>query len=324
MSKIVRGYWLFPHSWTTQSRESVAEDSKLHHRLLANGGWIQLWRGLAWSGALLGCVAWLGCAGSTMLESQQGMRDFPPLADPNRPAPGTVPAETSSVTRPEEVLSRIPELPAESASEDVYRLGVGDELNIVTVGQPQFTRPVKVLPDGTISTPGAGTLYVLGSTVTEASTELESRLAKFLKYPRVDVVVTEYGEHVVYVMGEVPNPSDHPYRKGMTALQAVAMAGGFETSAERQSVVVFRRVGADVAEFHQIDLGSPLEGEEFANDMVLRPYDIVYVPKTFIANVNAFVDHWFRQNLSALTFYLEGWDAYSVTKDRVVISRNVR
>ncbi|MCA9758240.1 MAG: hypothetical protein KDA27_20770, partial [Candidatus Eisenbacteria bacterium] len=73
---------------------------------------------------------------------------------------------------------------------------------------------------------------------------------------------------------------------------------------------------------YQIDLGSPLDGENFANDMLLRPYDIVYVPRTFIANVNVFVDQWFRQNLSALTFYLEGWDAYSVTKDRVVISRD--
>ena len=273
---------------------------------------------------LLLSFLWLGCASSaTTFESEQGMRDFPPLVDPNRPqnvAPG---ATVAGPMEAGDVLSAIPEPPQASPADEVYRLGVGDELSIVTVGQGQFSRAVKVLPDGTITAPGAGSLYVLGKSAPETSSELEEKLAAYLKYPRVDVVVTAYGDHVVYVMGEVPVPAEHAYRKGMSALQAVAMAGGFETSAQRRSVVVFRRVGPDVAEFYQIDLGSPLEGENFANDMLLRPYDIVYVPKTFIANVNVFVDHWFRQNLAALTFYLEGWDAYSVTKDRVVISRDV-
>lgn len=268
----------------------------------------------------------LGCGSTTAnLESEQGMRDFPPLADPARPLPSLGAGEPAGEQPTDHgTFSTIPEPPQAGPEDEVYRFGVGDELNIVAVGQPQFSSSVKVLPDGTVSTPGAGSVYVLGRTVPEASLDLEERLAAYLRYPRVDVVVTGYGEHVVYVMGEVPAAGEHPFRKGTSALQAVAMAGGFENSAAKRSVVVFRRVGPDVAEFYQIDLESPLEGAAFANDMLLRPYDIVFVPKTFIANVNVFVDQWFRQNLSALTFYLEGWDAYSVTKDRVVISRDVR
>ena len=275
-------------------------------------------------------LLWLGCAPSAApLQAQQGMRDFPPLADPNRSTapdtrlePGAIQDGGGSPTTPEEVLAALPDRPVGEPGDQVYRLGVGDELSVITVGQPDYTRGVKVLPDGTISAPGTGSLYVLGLSADEASTRVEQRLASYLKYPDVNVIVTQYGEHVVYVMGEVVAPADHVYRKGLSALQAVAMAGGFKPSAQQKSVVVFRRVGPDVAEFYQIDLGSPLDGENFANDMLLRPYDIVYVPRTFIANVNVFVDQWFRQNLSALTFYLEGWDAYSVTKDRVVISRD--
>ena len=303
----------------------MAEVEKLIHRFTANGGRSQLCFGPKRVALLLVGLAWVGCAPSaTHLHSQQGVRDFPPLVDPERPPDSGTPEGAPGPMSPYEVLASLPDSPGADPGDAIYRLGVGDELSIVTVGQQEFSRAVKVLPDGTISSPGAGSLYVLGRTVPETSAELETRLATYLRYPRVDVVVTAYGDHVVYVMGEVVAPTDHPYRKGMSALQAVAMAGGFQNSAKRQSVVVFRRVGPDVAEFHQIDLGSPLEGENFANDMLLRPYDIVYVPKTFIANVNVFVDQWFRQNLAALTFYLEGWDAYSVTKDRVVISRNLR
>jgi polysaccharide export outer membrane protein len=202
---------------------------------------------------------------------------------------------------------------------------VGDELQLVVVANPDFNRLVKVLPDGSITAPGAGTLHVLGMTAEETAAKLESSLGRLLRFPDVDVIVATYGDHVVYVMGEVTLPGDHIYRKGMSALQALAAAGGFKDSGKRNSVLVFRRIGLHEAELHKIDLEDPLEGRGSLDvDMVLHPYDIVYVPKTWIADVNVFVDQWFRQNLSALTFYLTGWDAYSVTTDRVVITRENR
>lgn len=208
--------------------------------------------------------------------------------------------------------------------DDAYRLGVGDELQIMVTGNPEFNRPAKVLPDGSITAPGVGSVYVMGETANYATSQITSRLRRLLRHPDVDVLVTAYGDHVVYVTGEVELGGDIIYRKGMTSLQAIASAGGFKNSANRDQVVVFRRTDTDEAEFHTINLKDPLEGEGFENDMKLYPYDIVYVPKSFIGNVNVFVDQWFRQNISAFTFYLAGWDAYSVTKDRVVISNKNR
>lgn len=298
----------------------------LNHRLPQNGGPVDFCLRLGgWIAPIL-AMTLVACAPSASgLQSQDGMRDFPPLTDPNRPESPS-PADPGSGDRlgePDDLripdLAEIPDLPPE---ESAYRLGVGDEVNVLVVGQPNFTRGAKVLPDGTIATPGTDPVYVLGQTVSDASQRIEQRLSRYLRYPDVDVMVTEYGEHVVYVMGEVEVPADHPYRKGLTVLQAIAMAGGFEDSGQRKSVVVFRRVGEDEAEFYKLDLKQALDKGVYGDDMFLRPYDIVYVPKTFIANVNTFVDQWFRQNISALNFYLEGWDAYSVTQDRVTIRRN--
>lgn len=277
------------------------------------------------------CFLILGCAGTGPSDSSLAMRDFPPLVDPDRPAPEpstpAVSAELPSMPlgRVETLPDTLGELRDAMFDDDAYRLGVGDELQIMVTGNPEFNRPTKVLPDGSITAPGVGSLYVMGETAGYASGQITQRLRRLLRHPDVDVLVTAYGEHVVYVTGEVELGGDIPFRKGMTALQAVAAAGGFKNSANRDQVVVFRRTDTDEAEFHTINLDEPLDGSNFENDMRLYPYDIVYVPKSFIGNVNMFVDQWFRQNIAAFTFYLAGWDAYSVTKDRVIISdRNRR
>lgn len=325
---------LFPRRWIEQARARAdrglpEEESNLGLRPVKRGG-----RGVIARltvSVFLGLQLW-ACAGGADLRLDSTMRDFPPLEDPARPAPapdGGFEVPETVPESPESPDTGMVDLPSRSAPptqfEDVYRLGVGDEIQIMVVAAPDFNRLVKVLPDGSITAPGAGTMHVLGLSAAEASDQLETSLSRLLRYPDVDLLVTAYGEHVVYVMGEVNFPGDHVYRKGMSVLQALGSAGGLKDSGKRNSILVFRRTGLHEAELHKIDLKDSLKGlGTLEGDLFLRPYDIVFVPKTWIADVNVFVDQYFRQNLSALTFYLAGWDAYSVTKDRVVITRENR
>lgn len=278
-----------------------------------------------------------GCAPTPSEMASQSMRDFPPLEDPSAPPPSTAPQSRPQAGQPdpgtggtEDGTTRpvpdgtpgspyVVDMPAPSHVEFSYRFGVGDELSIVVLGQPTFTRLVKVLPDGSFSSPGAGSVFALGRTVSDVSNDIETRLQRFLRYPEVEVVVSAYGEHVIYAMGEVQLPGDHPYRKGMSAMEAVAQAGGFTERGRQTGVVVLRRAGPNTTEFYQLDLKDPLKGEGLTNDMVLQPYDIVHVPRTFIGDVNVFVDQWFRQNVAPLNFYLQGWAAYNTTQDQVII-----
>ncbi|MEZ4653589.1 MAG: polysaccharide biosynthesis/export family protein [Candidatus Eisenbacteria bacterium] len=227
---------------------------------------------------ILSLLVLAGCASSSSSRLDQSMRDFPPLEEPGRSPyrpvePGSiVPSDSTLASGRTETLpgpgeGTVGETP--EPDEDSYRLGVGDEVQILVVGNPEFNRPAKVLPDGSITAPGAGSVYVLGETTNYASSQIQSRLRRLLRHPDVDLLVTAYGEHVVYVTGEVEIGGDLTYRKGMTALQAVAAAGGFKSSANRGQVVVFRRT-VDEAEFHQINLKDPLEGENFENDMRLH------------------------------------------------------
>jgi hypothetical protein len=84
---------------------------------------------------------------------------------------------------------------------------------------------------------------------------------------------------------------------------------------------VLRRSEQAEAEFFQLDLTRPLEGEGAEEDMLLLPSDIVYVPKSFIADVNVFVDQYIRQNIAPFTLYIEGWNAFNLTQSRVIVRR---
>lgn len=244
-------------------------------------------------------------------------RDFPPLLDPNRPfpaqralTPGGTPALPETLLTPPAGAGSVP------AQAEPYRLGVGDEMLISVLSAPELSGPVKVRPDGAITTPGAGTVHALGRTPEEVGREIEGKLGEILRHARVDLVVTNYGPQRVFVIGEVDQPGDKPYYKGMSAMQAVAAAGGIRATGQAGSVLVLRRTGAEAAEVRRLDLGLALKGEP-GPDLDLHPYDIVYVPRTFIAKAGVVVDQYVRQMIAPFTLYYEGWKAFKVASGDV-------
>ena len=74
----------------------------------------------------------------------------------------------------------------------------------------------------------------------------------------------------VRMVGQVREPGPRPYEDGMTALRAVALAGGYTAVAERGSIRVHRCDDA-------CTFVVPIEGRE-TGDTFLRPGDVVEVP----------------------------------------------
>jgi len=240
------------------------------------------------------------------------MRDFPPLVDPNRPHWVPQAAPPSAGTQPV-----TPPVQAQPLEPEPYRLGVGDEVFLSVLGRPEYNRTLKVRPDGAITVSGAGTIFVLGRTPEEAGREIERKLDAVLRHPRVDLAVEKYGEHQVYLMGEVELPGPILYQKGMSALRAIGAAGGIKATGKAGSVVVLRRTGQDEVTARSVDLASVLNGSSRTGDVALQPYDIVFVPRTLIANLDIFVDQIIRPAIAPFTLYLEGWNAFNVSKTGV-------
>ena len=111
----------------------------------------------------------------------------------------------------------------------------------------------------------------------------------------VTVIVKTFTGRQVFVGGEVGEPGVIQLVGRMTALQAVINAGGFLDTAKREATLVIRNEeGADAPIPIRLDLEDSIDGETTVGDIQLQPFDIVYVPKTWIANANVFVDQYIR------------------------------
>lgn len=223
------------------------------------------------------------------------------------PIPAPPPSYTASSTSGGELQREI----------DTYRLSVYDEVLLTVLGSPDLSGTTRVLPDGSLTIPGVGPIFVLGSTVPEVTAKVEESLGSILRFPQASVAVSNFGARRIFVMGEVGIPGDHEYHRGMTALGAVAQAGGFNNNAKRSSVIVLRRLGPNEAIAYRVDLRGPLKGKDLDKDLPVRPFDVIYVPKTFIASVNVLMDQYVRQMTPPFTLYIEGWNAFNIDETNV-------
>jgi len=186
-----------------------------------------------------------------------------------------------------------------------YRIQMEDLLDIKFFYNPELNEEkIPVRPDGRISLPFVGEVMAAGRTPAELTTILRKIYEQELKKPEVAVIVRSFAQHRVYVDGEVEKPSEVELHGPLTALRAIASAGGLKESGQLDYVLVLRR-GPDnrLIVFH-VNLLEVLDGEGDGNqDVKLAPYDIVYVPRSRIADVNRFVHLYLRKNIP-ITFGL--------------------
>ena len=177
-----------------------------------------------------------------------------------------------------------------------YVIKAGDSLDIRFYKTPELNLlKVPVRPDGKISLDLVGDVQAAGLQPRELAGALTERYAGELDNPRVSVIVRAFGGQV-YVQGEVKTPSAPPFAQGITALQAISLAGGFLDTAQPNSVILIR---LENGQYHgyRLALNEALSGKDLAQDVLLRPADILHVPRSRIANVDLFVDQYFRKFL---------------------------
>jgi protein involved in polysaccharide export with SLBB domain len=176
-----------------------------------------------------------------------------------------------------------------------YRIQVGDRLEIKFFYSPELNEQVIVRPDGRISLQLIPEVVVTNLTLAMLAKQLTERYAADLNQPQVTVIVREFGMQRVFVDGEVATPGMVPILGQMTALQAISQAGGMKDTARTTEVIVIRRGAADTPVALRVDLKKARDGSNLAQDINLAPLDIIYVPRSRIANVNLFVDQYMRK-----------------------------
>lgn len=216
-----------------------------------------------------------------------------------------------------EVTATEPTVPAAEADR-TYRLKAGDELLVRVLGNEDLNAEVEVQLDGQVAVPWAGTLQASGRTLADLEAEVETSLGDYLRYPDVSISISGFGPTRVFVTGEVRVPGSYEIVAGQTVLGAIISAGGLLTSASTDEVLLFRRQSATQASVHVVDVDRVLKGDQDFGDPVVQHHDIVYVPRTLIADIGVFVDQFFNDLRPAFAFYLDGWEAFNVDKIRVI------
>lgn len=178
-----------------------------------------------------------------------------------------------------------------------YRLQVGDELAVKFYRNPELDQLIRIRPDGKISLPFIDEIECAGMTPAELDREITRRFVGELAVPDITVIVTQLGGHRVYVDGEVVRPNMVPLAGGMTMLGAISSAGGFTPRAIREQVILIRRDASGEPVGHAVDLKKVIFGKSPEGDVLLQPFDIVYVPRSKIANANLWVQQYIRDML---------------------------
>jgi len=213
----------------------------------------------------------------------------------------------ASEKAPFQELDEDPEL-TKKQSKPEYILGFGDVIEIKFFRNPEFNETVTVRPDDRISLQKIGELDVAGMTPSQLDSLITATYSKFVLEPEVTVIVREFGGQNVYVLGEVESPGGYPVERDMSLLQALAVAGGPTNSAKLGSVLVLRRDQDKRGHAIKVDLVKPLKGKSqlaiAQNNIVIQPYDIVYVPKTPIANAADFMTKIYDVFLPPVDLYL--------------------
>ena len=183
---------------------------------------------------------------------------------------------------------------APSTNPNEYRIQPGDQLGISFYLSPEFDDQVSVGPDGMITLKLVGQLKAAGLTPPELSQEIDKAYSTELRAPDVVVDVKNMPARQVYVEGQVNHPGAFPLLGGMTALQAIAEAGGFTDTATDSSIVLIRRDACGNVQGERLDLASAVDHPGQGEDAMLVPYDVLVVPRSRIANVDLFVKQYIQ------------------------------
>lgn len=197
------------------------------------------------------------------------------------PAQSTLPP--SAITRPSTPLPPLPKgdvyadetvTPAETPIEP------GDSLEVLVrraTGEEKWSGMVK--ENGTVSLSFLE-IEVRGLTAAQAEQRIQEKAAMYVREPRVQAQLKKKALRVkrVFVFGDVKKPGALPMSRGMTVIQALALAETYNETALLDEIRVVRG-NLERPEIHTADLARLFTYGDHSRNLPLQENDIVFVPR---------------------------------------------
>jgi polysaccharide export outer membrane protein len=142
-----------------------------------------------------------------------------------------------------------------------------------------------------------GRVHAAGMTLDQLERELRERLKVYLEEPDVAVTVTEFRSQPVSVIGAVGTSGIHQLEGRKTLIEVLSMAGGVGADAG-PSLRITRRLGwgqiplpgatEDTTggfSIAEVELRSLLDARSPEQNIIIRPHDVISIPRAEIVYV---------------------------------------
>jgi polysaccharide biosynthesis/export protein len=191
-------------------------------------------------------------------------------------APG---CKTSEITQDEALTSWSKRVKRQTVDSDSYLIQKGDQIEITVAGYPEFNATALVKESGAITIPLVGDLLAVQQTKAQITDQLTKRLSDYVKSVAVPVIKIKGAmEQKVIVLGSVTTQGSFAVATTVSPLQALAMAGGPNASADLRHVRIYRAGNEAPLEIDITGSLTPLS-ETLDNLPEVNPGDLLYVPK---------------------------------------------
>jgi len=159
-----------------------------------------------------------------------------------------------------------------------YRIGPKDLLEVKVFEVPELNVERRVSDAGSIELPLLGQFPVSGLTASEASGQLEEMLKqKYVNRASVSIVIQEYQNKPVSVLGAVAKPGSLNVSGNWTLLQAISAAGGLTPQAGKK-IYVLRRAENSLSDTLEVSTEDLLQSSSNVWNVPIFPSDVVNVP----------------------------------------------
>ena len=170
-------------------------------------------------------------------------------------------------------------------------VGIGDLLDIYVMEDSSFNGQFPVRDSGNIIMPRIGRIYLAGSSLTDAQDIVRKRVQSD-QIKKATVIVervrtaeqaslAEMPKILIFVSGAVNKPGQHRValsgKDGLSAFEALMIAGGPSTFADQHRAYVLRKAGNGERTRIPVDLLAISHGD--ARDLQLQEGDVIVVPQ---------------------------------------------
>ena len=170
-----------------------------------------------------------------------------------------------------------------------YQLRKSDSFEVDFALSPELNQTITVQPDGYITLKSAGTIVAEGLTIPELTDKIRQAYSGILHNPIITIELKDFDKPYFVAAGQVGKPGKYDLRSDLTVTEAVAVAGGFTEASKHSQVVLFRPARNGMTEARIIDVKKMLKSHDLAEDIHLRPGDMIFVPQNQMSKIARFL-----------------------------------